>query len=114
MSFRRPIRVTRVEKSGQYVNGTYVPGDFPVDVPNVRASIQPAPGKMMQSLPEGRRSSEAYLLYTDSMLYTAETSSSQNTDIVIINDTEFEVAKVGPWQNGVINHYEVLVVKADQ
>lgn len=113
MSFRKPIIVKRVVSSGGYFNGNYIPGGTPALLPNVTASVQPATGKVLESLPEGRRDSESYVLFTDTELKTVETSETKNPDIVVINNTDFEVVKVKPYQSKVLSHYQVVISKVE-
>ena len=114
MSFRKPLQVKRTLSAGKYVNGNYLPGDPVPTLLTIFASVQPATGKVLEALPEGRRNSESYVLYTDSELFTAEVSGSKNADLVLIFSREFEVIKVKKYQNGVISHYEVLFAEVEQ
>lgn len=99
---RKKLRVIR-KSMGRYVSGEWITGqsrNF-----NIEASVQGCNTKVLQSLPEGYRTSENYRLYTDTELKIAK-------DSVIINDQEFLVVKVTPWQHFVDTaHYEVVVVK---
>jgi len=112
-SFRKNRVVKRYASSGEYVNGNFVPVGSPVTF-LIMASQQPLTGRELEALPEGRRNSDSYSLFTDYPLVTAEVSKVNNPDIVMINNEEFEVIKVESWQNDVINHYKATVVKRDQ
>lgn len=90
--------------SGNWVEGT--PGDF-----NILASVQPLRGKEMEMLPEARRESQAYKLYTDTQLLTINTTAKTNSDRVQIEGNWFEVLIAEPWQNTIIDHYKVIVVE---
>ena len=78
---------------------------------NIEASVQPLRGKEMELLPEGRRESQAYKLYTGTQLFTVKTSPTNNPDQIQIDSNWFEVLIVEPWQNTIINHYKVIVVE---
>jgi len=69
----------------------------------------------MQLLPEGRRESEAYRLYTDFELKTVrkESGDKLNADTVTIDGKKFEVLSVAKWRNDVINHYKAVVSLAN-
>lgn len=110
--FRKLVTVKR-PATGSYVKGEYVPDDASTEIVII-ASVQPASGRALEALPEGRRNSESYMLFTDIKLYTAEVSASKNPDLVVINSEDFEVVNVKSYQSGVISHYQVLVTKAVQ
>lgn len=74
------------------------------------ASLQPNDGKEMQSLPEGRRFSEYYDLYTSSPLNTVSVGGA-NPDVIVVEDVEFEIVKVENWANNIINHYRALIAR---
>jgi len=73
------------------------------------ASIQPAGKNDMESLPEGRRNSKVYRLYTDTKLVAL--AVGQNPDLVTLFSEVYEVVSEFPWRNNVINHYKYLVAK---
>lgn len=76
----------------------------------IQASTQPAPGQETQSLPEGRRNKEAYVLFTDTELFVTDVKLNQVADQVQIGSFWYEVVKCQPFQCGVISHYRALVV----
>lgn len=107
---RRTLTVRRYA-AGTYstITGKWVEGgtnDF-----TISASVQPLRGKEVELLPEARRESQSYKLYTDIQLLTVDTSNSKNPDRVQINGTWHEVLIVEDWQNDLINHYKIVVVK---
>lgn len=70
---------------------------------DIRASVQPANGKVMQALPENRRDIETYSLFSNTTLFTG--------DIVQINSMDYEIQAVESWQNNVINHNQYVAQK---
>ncbi|MCK4521419.1 MAG: hypothetical protein KAU20_02510 [Nanoarchaeota archaeon] len=110
---RQTLTVKRVA-AGSYVLGIYQEGaesEF-----TIRASVQPLKANEMELLPDERRQSEAYRLYTDTPLQTAKegkkgSPETVNADKVIIYGDTFEVYSVGTWQNQIINHYKIIVFK---
>jgi hypothetical protein len=114
--FRRPLTVRRPildddepilagDGDIQVQNGTYY-DDAGLALPvigaelTILASVQPASGKVMQSLPENRRDIETYSLFSD---YALETG-----DIVEIKGNEYEVRTIEAWDNNVINHNQYV------
>lgn len=77
---------------------------------NITASVQPLRPNEMLLLPEGRRESESYRLYSDTQLLPAE-KGKKNADTVSIYGNDFEVLSCAVWQNTIINHYKIVVVK---
>lgn len=113
--FRSPITLRRPD-AGTYVDGRWVGGSV-VDS-TITASIQPLSGEDMQSLPEARRESEAYNMYTSTQVRTVqEAGSDQNADRVLFFGKEFEVWQVRPWQNNsnfaIVNHYRYFILRID-
>lgn len=92
---------------GAYVNGFWVEGSSSTF--NILATVQPVSGLEMQSLPEGRRESQAVKIYTSTQLRTIE--DSKNPDILLAFGYEFEIATVEPWQSNLINHYKCIAYK---
>ena len=74
-------------------------------------SVQPLQPREMELLPENRRDKQAYWLYGDVELKTADPATGTNADKVTIDGEEYEVLMINPWQNNIINHYQIGVVK---
>jgi len=108
-SFRKPFVVKR-EITGSWINGRWAKDpDTPPDTFEIMASVQPLSGSEneLKSVPEGRRQSKGYKLYTDTKL---NTSGENCPDIVVINGEDYELFNFGSWQNNVINHYRYIVL----
>ncbi len=106
-SFRTLFQFKRPE-NGYWSQGRFVQDTNPATI-EIYASCQPASGQDMQSLPEGRRNKEAYVLYTATELFTADVKTKRSADQVKIGQYWYEVVKVGPFQSGVIPHYRAIV-----
>lgn len=79
----------------------------------IKASVQGADNEVLQTLPEGDRTKEVYVLYTTSELKTVVTGLS-NPDIVVIDNKEYQVIKVTAKRNlstYSTAHYKVVVIK---
>lgn len=107
-TFRRPFTI--IKRSPPKRVGPRFESSGTVTESVIMASLQPDDGKEMQSLPEGRRFSEFYNMFTSSNVETV-TAGGANPDIVLVDGEEFEVVKVAPWKNNVINHYKLFVAK---
>ena len=77
----------------------------------ITASVQPMTGSEILLLPENRRELETKKIYTSTELYGIEKGNGVNADIVIIDGDEFEVVRIYPYKNNVINHYKIFVAK---
>ena len=64
------IMVNRPAGPGSYVNGHWVPG--PTNVLTLQGSVHPASGYKLQALPEGKRDTVGFEIYTDQPLYTSD------------------------------------------
>jgi hypothetical protein len=107
--FRRNITVIR-EGPGQVVDYIQVKGVTSTFV--IKASVQPTPAEIMEILPEGYRTKESYTLYTDTELKTA-IKDTTGPDIVLLDGVIFIVFKVSKWQNTLLKHFEIVVIKRD-
>lgn len=113
--FRTPITL-RSYATGSYINGVWVQGASTDQ--QITASIQPITGEEMESLPETRRESEGYNMFTSTRVRTVqEAGSNLNADHVIFNNKEFEIYDVKPWQNNsnftITNHYHYFIFRVD-
>ena len=104
-SFRKQL-IRKTKAAGSVVNGIFVDGA--TTPTNIMASVQPLKAHEIEHLPEGRRDSQSYWLFTDTPLNMI---TSANPDLIIIDGEDYEVFKCEPWQNNVLSHYKVLVVK---
>lgn len=112
--FRKPILVWR-KVLGEYTSsgdGTYTePLETPIEF-YVFGSVQPTTGKETDLLPEGRRGSESYTIYTDAELNTPDIE--QPCDQVELNDKRFDVLARADWKNDIINHYKYVVAAVQE
>jgi len=77
----------------------------------INASVQPLSGSETTLVPENKREREIFKIYTNTLLYGITKGNSYNPDIVVINNNDYEVTNIYPWQNSIINHYKYLVAK---
>ena len=111
MSFRKPQIITRTS-AGSYVNGTFVAGS-PSTI-TIQASIQPATGEDMKSLPEGRRLDDYVKVYTDSDLQVLEESSGIQPDKLEWRGHTYECISADVRQMGIISHFKYIFSKVSQ
>jgi predicted glycosyltransferase len=106
--FRKPLKVLR-KASGGYTGGYWQDGE--VSSFMINASVQGTNAEVLQTMPEGARTTACYTLRTDTKLLTA-TAEGFTPDIVIIDDERFLVTRVTKWQNlPQTKHYEIVVVR---
>lgn len=105
-SFRQPVTIVP-RANGALVDGIYTEEAGTPTV--IQASIQPTTPTDIKTLPEGKRESRSFKLYSDTSLTSL--SESQTPDRALLGGVEFEIVTKESWQNGVINHYKYIVVK---
>ena len=109
-SFRKPVIISQITGGG-FVNGRYVEGST-ANI-SILASVQPADSRdisrTIEMLPEGRRVTELYRLYTNVRLNTL--TNGENPDIATVDGGQFEVIAEANWSNNVINHYKYIINK---
>ena len=105
-SFRQPL-VGKRFASATWEDGQKTEG-AETDI-NFTASVQPLRPNELQALPEGKRESATFRLYTDFALRTTvRGSGGTSADRVQINGEWYEIIAVDVWQNNVINHYKAI------
>lgn len=104
---RKDVTIHRTAP-GSYVGGVWqegAPSSF-----TIKASVHPASGKDLETLPEGKRQGGAYKIITDAVLVTID-EGSQNADQVEIGGQRYEVTQRADWQNGVLPNNQYLATK---
>lgn len=86
--------VTR-RAAATYVLGNPVAGG--TSTFTVQASVQPANGRDLLRLPEGRRSTESRVLYTTTQLLVGAQGAANESDLVAIDGKTWEVQLVETW-----------------
>jgi hypothetical protein len=112
MSLFKTVSLIRRRKAGgSYVNGRWVPGK-PSDTP-FEGSWQPASGKMLALLPEGKRSREVFKCFAPIGVdfTSADDHGDKEADAVIWEGKEYEVTTAAKWNNGLISHWELLCTR---
>lgn len=95
--------------AGTWSHGRFTEDTSPITI-QIRASLQPVPPHEVALLPEGKRDSQSYRLYTSTELRLAEDS---NPDRVIVDNEEYEVSQGAPWKNDILSHYRYLITKME-
>lgn len=116
-SFRKPITVVRQNTEGSFINGRWVVAD---ESPETRTtftilgSVQSPTPEEMHTLPEGRRTTDTLIIYSDTALMTASIPLKRNSDIILYKDNEYTVHAISEWHNKCIEHYKYIMTKAHQ
>lgn len=110
MGFRKPLTIKRV--AGAYDQGRWTEGaDIEFTINASRQPVKSLSDNEMQSIPEARRQSGMFRIYTSTELLTS--GVNKIPDRAIINGAEYEIFISNPWQNDVINHYKYILVKKE-
>lgn len=86
--------VTR-QTSGGYTRGVANPTVN--STIQITASLQPATGQDLLRLPEGRRTNETRVIFTDTLLRTGDQGQTVEADLVLIEGDLWEVQHVETW-----------------
>lgn len=110
-SFRQATILYR-QSGGAYVAGVWV--ESAETEIAITASIQPAPAKDLQNLPEGRRNSSVFAVYTDVEIMVSEQGASPTkADQLVIDGVRYEAVTTERWQNNVMPHWRALFARID-
>ena len=96
-------------EKGRWVEGELVPNPF-------KGTAQPAPGKAMELLPDGKRNSETILVFAPKeMSFTAaDPEKKVSGDIIVWEGQKYEVQVVRPWKGPLIPHWELLSTRVKE
>lgn len=109
--FEEPARAFRYAAATRTSSGLMAAG-AKTQIQKFRASIHPAPAELLDRLPEGQRTRTTIVVYTRTLLKTAQQTAGLRADVVEYSfdgaeaATLFEVEDVRPWRWG--NYYEIL------
>lgn len=103
------LELTRFAAGTRGADGRFVAAGQPA-VP-FSGSVQPAPGRVLETLEEGERKRGVWLLFTRTELRTADLDAQTPADRVIrvVDGREYEVREVHHWPK-LLTHYEVVLV----
>ena len=113
MRLLRTVKLTKISSSsnGQYVRGRWV--ESKTEIENFRGTWQPARGRVMELLPEGKRNRETFICYApiDMEFTSADPESGKSGDLILWEDKLYEVVLSSKWKNMLINHWELVCVR---
>ena len=112
MSLFRNISLARRRKTGgAYIQGKWVPGE-PTDT-HFKGSWQPAGGKTLEMLPEGKRSREAFRCFAPIALdfRSADAHGDNEADLIVKNGVEYEVTTAAKWDNRILPHWYLICTR---
>jgi hypothetical protein len=84
----------------------------PASTLSIDASVQPASGRDLQRLPEGRRTIETRIVFTITELFAGGQGVQYEADQVEIDGDQWEVQQVQPWRSSPssdIGYYRAIV-----
>ncbi len=101
------VRRTQLEQDEDFIMRPSV-----TEYIEIRAIIQTADAEILQALPEGYRTTELYVVFTDTRL-RASLINLANADVVLMDNEEYQVIKIQNWIDSPCsnNHYEALISK---
>lgn len=104
---RRNVVISR-HAAGSYIKGVWTEGS--TSAITIKATVQPLKPLEMQALPEGRRSSRAMKVYTETLLLSAN-EDGKNADTFSWLGATWEIISCEPYQNSIISHYRAYAVE---
>ncbi|MDP8078338.1 hypothetical protein [Phocoenobacter skyensis] len=115
-TFRKKYTIKTADTGGFFVDGEWVEGDSSEEF-EILATVQPATQNDYIELSQrvdGGVVSGVVRIYTDKSLKPAGNDLEDNTargDVLIFNNSEYEIYAKASWQSGIISHYKYLAVK---
>lgn len=112
--FRNMDLVLRSFAPGSWEKGSFVKGE-PVDT-LFRGTAQPASGKVLELLPEGKRNSETITVFAPTTLnFTpADPAMQRSGDIIVYKRHEYEVQIARDFRAGILPHWEILASRVKE
>lgn len=113
MSLFRTVKLTKLSpgNSGKYIKGRWEAGKY---IPTIfMGSWQPAPGKVLELLPEGRRNRETFICYAPiNISFTAaDPETLESADFIYLDKKLYEVTLATMWKNNLISHWELTCTR---
>jgi len=105
------VTLSRYAIGSRGTDGRFVPGTPTTS--SIEATVQPANGRDMQTLPEGERQKRGIKLYTTTLLYLADQDAKRLADRIAYEGESFEVRHVEE-QPRIIPHYKALALRVDE
>jgi len=105
------INITRFE-AGSLVKGKYVAGatnNF-----DIEAAVIPISGKELVLLPEGERTKEMIVIYSDVELLTVNEKDFKKADRLSWRGKDYEIHKVEDWTKTDLPHYRIIAMKLEE
>jgi len=109
--FKSKSLLLRKKTGGSYVKGQWKTGE-PSDTP-FDSSWQPARGKILELLPEGKRNREVYRCFApvNFDISSADEYGEKEADQVICEGKEYEITTAAKWDNGLLCHWDLLCTR---
>jgi hypothetical protein len=106
--------IKRSFSPGHRVKGTFVQGELTDTA--FRGTAQPASGKVMELLPEGKRNTETISVFApiDLEFTTAEPRSQRSGDIIIWEGRQYEVQVARKWNCLIESHWELVATRVKE
>lgn len=99
--------ITVEARTGSHVDGAWV--DAAPTTSTAQATVQPARGRDLLRLPEGRRGSEAIRVITPTALVVAAgAGNTRRADVIVWNGQRYEVEAVETYDGA---HYDAIAVR---
>lgn len=82
-------------------------------------TVQPSSGWELQTLDIGTKHNEVFSIFTETLVKPAIRGTDDHADEIYLSapytavNGWFKVVQVKPWRNGVIPHYQILVVRTN-
>jgi hypothetical protein len=106
--------IKRSFNPGTRVKGSWVEGEPENTL--FKGTAQPASGKVLELLPEGKRTTETILVFAPIELqFTAADPKNQRSgDIIIWEDRLYEVQVVKKWNARLLPHWELVASRVKE
>lgn len=96
--------------AGSYVKGVWTPSSTTPTSLTIKGTWHPGTAERFQTLLEGKRVRGIGELISGSALKTVDLATKTPADQVQIGNEWWTVLQASPWQNGIIPHYEYVLI----
>jgi hypothetical protein len=117
MSLFKTVELAQIIRTGSWIKGSWVPG--PSESHPFRGTVKNSPGKVLELLPEGKRSADSISVFAPIDLHftPADSEQQRDGDLIIWEGREYEIQitrKCNSHPVKMMHHWELVATRVKE